>query len=290
MKSNSVSFIEQIQVAWAAQESLLCVGFDPAPRRLPACLVGQNQAIFTFCKEIADATADLVCAFKPQFAYFAAQGAELQLEKLMQYLKKTYPHIPLILDSKRGDIGSTAEQYAIETFDRYGADAVTVSPYLGHDSVEAYLRYTGKGVIILCRTSNPGGADLQALPVMGKETPEPLYLHVARLASQEWNTSGQVGLVVGATFPEEITRVRAIIGNMPLLIPGIGAQGGDIEATVKAGQIANQPGTGMIINSSRAILYASAGADFADAARAAALKTRDALRVAVAQCDPYSLK
>lgn len=270
-----------------AQESLLCVGFDPDPKRLPACLVGQKDAIFTFCKEIADATADLVCAFKPQFAYFAAQGAEPQLEKLLHYLKKTYPHIPIILDSKRGDIGSTAEQYAIETFERYGADAVTVSPYLGQDSVEAYLRYTGKGVIILCRTSNPGSADLQALPVMNKTGAEPLYLHVARLASQEWNTSGQVGLVVGATFPEEITRVRAIVGNMPLLIPGIGAQGGDIEATVKAGQIAGQPGTGMIINSSRAILYASAGADFASAARTAALSTRDAIRVAVAQCDPY---
>jgi len=287
MKSNSVSFIEQIQAAWAAQESLLCVGFDPDPKRLPACLVGQKDAIFTFCKEIADATADLVCAFKPQFAYFAAQGAEPQLEKLLHYLKKTYPLIPIILDSKRGDIGSTAEQYAIETFERYGADAVTVSPYLGQDSVEAYLRYTGKGVIILCRTSNPGSADLQALPVMNKTGAEPLYLHVARLASQEWNTSGQVGLVVGATFPEEITRVRAIVGNMPLLIPGIGAQGGDIEATVKAGQIAGQPGTGMIINSSRAILYASAGADFASAARTAALSTRDAIRVAVAQCDPY---
>jgi len=287
MKSNSVSFIEQIQAAWAAQESLLCVGFDPDPKRLPACLVGQKDAIFTFCKEIADATADLVCAFKPQFAYFAAQGAEPQLEKLLHYLKKTYPHIPIILDSKRGDIGSTAEQYAIETFERYGADAVTVSPYLGQDSVEAYLRYTGKGVIILCRTSNPGSADLQALPVMNKTGAEPLYLHVARLASQEWNTSGQVGLVVGATFPEEITRVRAIVGNMPLLIPGIGAQGGDIEATVKAGQIAGKPGTGMIINSSRAILYASAGADFASAARSAALSTRDAIRVAVAQCDPY---
>jgi len=287
MKSNSVSFIEQIQAAWAAQESLLCVGFDPDPKRLPACLVGQKDAIFTFCKEIADATADLVCAFKPQFAYFAAQGAEPQLEKLLHYLKKTYPLIPIILDSKRGDIGSTAEQYAIETFERYGADAVTVSPYLGQDSVEAYLRYSGKGVIILCRTSNPGSADLQALPVMNKTGAEPLYLHVARLASQEWNTSGQVGLVVGATFPEEITRVRAIVGNMPLLIPGIGAQGGDIEATVKAGQIAGKPGTGMIINSSRAILYASAGADFASAARSAALSTRDAIRVAVAQCDPY---
>ena len=290
MKSNSVSFIEQIQAAWAVQESLLCVGFDPDPRRLPACLTGQKDAIFTFCQEIADATADLVCAFKPQFAYFAAQGAEPQLEKLMHYLKKTYPHIPIILDSKRGDIGSTAEQYAIESFDRYGADAVTVSPYLGKDSVEAYLRHTGKGVIILCRTSNPGSADLQALPVMNKTVPEPLYLRVAHLASQEWNTSGQVGLVVGATFPEEITQVRAIIGNMPLLIPGIGAQGGDIEATVKAGQIAGQPGAGMIINSSRAILYASAGVNFASAARTVALSTRNAIRVAVAQCDPYSPK
>ena len=257
---------------------MLCVGFDPDPRRLPQALQGKPDGIFEFCREIADATADLVCAFKPQFAYFASQRAEAQLEKLIDHLKTHHPKIPVILDAKRGDIGSTAEHYALEAFERYGADAVTVNPYMGFDSVEPYLKHTGKGVIVLCRTSNPGGSDLQFLNITPKG--EPLYLHVARLAAEKWNASGQISLVVGATFPEEIAKVRAVTGEMPLLIPGIGAQGGDIEATVKAGSISNQPGTGMMINSSRAILYASSGADFAKAARKVAQDTRDALRAA----------
>jgi orotidine-5'-phosphate decarboxylase len=257
---------------------MLCVGFDPDPKRLPTSLQGKAEGIYEFCREIADATADLVCAFKPQFAYFASQRAEPQLEKLMKYLKDKYPHIPLILDSKRGDIGSTADHYALEAFERYGADAVTVNPYMGFDTIEPYLKHTGKGVIVLCRTSNPGGSDLQFLNVAPNG--EPLYLHVAKLAAQQWNSSSQISLVVGATFPEEIAKVRAIVGDMPLLIPGIGAQGGDIDATVNAGKIAGKLGTGMIINSSRAILYASSGADFAGSARAVALTTRDALRAA----------
>ena len=220
----------------------------------------------------------MVCAFKPQFAYFASQRAEAQLEKLIKHLKDKYPHIPVILDSKRGDIGSTADHYALEAFDRYGADAVTVNPYMGFDTIEPYLKHEGKGVIVLCRTSNPGGSDLQFLNVAPNG--EPLYLHVAKLAAQEWNRSEQISLVVGATFPEEIAKVRAIVGDMPLLIPGIGAQGGDIDATVSAGKVSGKPGTGMIINSSRAILYASSGPDFAQAARAAATSTRDALRAA----------
>jgi len=221
-----------------------------------------------------------VCAFKPQFAYFASQRAETQLERLIKHLKDKYPHIPVILDSKRGDIGSTADHYALEAFERYGADAVTVNPYMGFDTIEPYLKHAGKGVIVLCRTSNPGGSDLQFLNV---GSGEPLYLHVAKLAAQKWNSSGQISLVVGATFPEEIAKVRAIVGDMPLLIPGIGAQGGDIDATVKAGGIVGAPGVGMIINSSRAILYASSGNDFAKAARAAAQSTRDALRSAAAK-------
>jgi orotidine-5'-phosphate decarboxylase len=259
---------------------MLCVGFDPDPKRLPPSLQGKPEGIFEFCREIADATADLVCAFKPQFAYFASQRAEAQLEKLIRHLKDKYAHIPVILDSKRGDIGSTADHYALEAFERYGADAVTVNPYMGFDSIEPYLKHAGKGVIVLCRTSNPGGSDLQFLNV---SSGEPLYLHVAKLASQKWNGSGQISLVVGATFPEEIAKVRAIVGDMPLLIPGIGAQGGDIDATVKAGCIPNAPGSGMIINSSRAILYASAGNDFAQAARTVAQSTRDALRSAAAK-------
>jgi orotidine-5'-phosphate decarboxylase len=190
-------------------------------------------------------------------------------------LKEKYPHIPVILDSKRGDIGSTADHYAKEVFERYGADAVTVSPYMGFDTIEPYLKHAGKGVIVLCRTSNPGGSDLQSLNV--SPDGQPLYLHVAKLAAQQWNSSGQISLVVGATFPEEIAKVRAIVGDMPLLIPGIGAQGGDIDATIKAGSIPNQPGIGMMINSSRAILYASTGNDFAEAARKVAIATRDAL-------------
>ena len=281
MNSRSNTFNQQLQSAWASQGSMLCVGFDPDSKRLPPSLQGKPEGIFEFCREIADATADLVCSFKPQFAYFASQRAEAQLEKLIRHLKDHYPDIPVILDSKRGDIGSTAEHYAMEVFERYGADAVTVSPYMGFDTIEPYLRHQGKGVIVLCRTSNPGGSDLQFLNV--SPDGQPLYLHVAKLAAQQWNSSGQISLVVGATFPEEITKVRAIVGDMPLLIPGIGAQGGDIDATVKAGAIPNKPGTGMIINSSRAILYASSGSDFAQAARTAALNTRDALRVAAAK-------
>jgi orotidine-5'-phosphate decarboxylase len=279
MNSSSKPFNQQLQSAWASQGSMLCVGFDPDPKRLPQALQGKPEGIFEFCRDIADATADLVCSFKPQFAYFASQGAEAQLEKLITHLKDKYPHIPVILDSKRGDIGSTADHYALEAFERYGADAITVNPYMGFDTIEPYLKHHGKGVIVLCRTSNPGGSDLQFLNV--SPSGEPLYLHVAKLAATQWNTSGQIGLVVGATFPEEIAKVRAIVGDMPLLIPGIGAQGGDIEATVKAGSIAGKPGTGMIINSSRAILYASSGNDFAQAARDAALSTRDALRAAI---------
>jgi len=278
MNTSQNTFTQQLQSAWASQGSMLCVGLDPDPKRLPSSLQGKSEGIFEFCREIADATADLACSFKPQFAYFASQGAEAQLEKLIGYLKNKHPKIPVILDSKRGDIGSTAEQYALEAFERYGADAVTVNPYMGFDSIEPYLRHTGKGVIVLCRTSNPGGSDLQFLNI--SPSGEPLYLHVAKLAAQKWNASGQISLVVGATFPEEIAKVREIVGEMPLLIPGIGAQGGDIDATVKAGSIANKLGTGMMINSSRAILYASSGADFAEAARKVALSTRDALRTA----------
>ena len=281
MNSRSNTFNQQLQSAWASQGSMLCVGFDPDPKRLPLSLQGKPEGIYEFCREIADATADLVCAFKPQFAYFASQRAEAQLEKLIKHLKDKYPHIPVILDSKRGDIGSTADHYALEAFDRYGADAVTVNPYMGFDTIEPYLKHAGKGVIVLCRTSNPGGSDLQFLNVAPNG--EPLYLHVAKLAAQQWNSSGQISLVVGATFPDEIAKVRAIVGEMPLLIPGIGAQGGDIDATVSAGKVAGKPGTGMIINSSRAILYASSGADFAQAAREVATTTRDALRTAASK-------
>jgi orotidine-5'-phosphate decarboxylase len=266
-----VNFIDKLAAAWASNDSLLCVGLDPDLARFPAHLREQPDGIYQFCKAIIDATADLACAFKPQIAYFAALGAEAQLEAVCRYLRETYPHIPLVLDAKRGDIGATAHQYAREAFDRYGADAVTVNPYMGSDSVDPYMDWADRGVIVLCRTSNAGGSDLQFLQVDGM----PLYQHVARLVAEKWNRNGQCALVVGATFPEELAQVRRLVGDMPLLVPGIGAQGGDVEATVKAGRTAN--GTGMMINSSRAILYATPkdGEDFAAAARRVAQETRD---------------
>ena len=273
--SPELSFMDSLKAVTKERESMLCVGLDPDPSRFPPSIGGQGGAILSFCREIVDATADLVCAFKPQIAYFAAHRAEDQLEQLISHIHQNHPGTPVILDAKRGDIGSTAEQYAIEAFERYGADAVTVNPYMGFDSIEPYLKYANKGVIVLCRTSNPGGSDLQFLKVTDGAQPEPLYERVAKLATTQWNKTGQIGLVVGATFPEEIAKVREIVGDMPLLIPGIGAQGGDIDATVKAGKGAN-----MMINSSRAILYASKDSDFAEAARKVAIETRDALRAA----------
>ncbi|GAB3463318.1 orotidine-5'-phosphate decarboxylase [Massilia terrae] len=266
-----MNFIDKLSAAWASNNSLLCVGLDPDLSRFPPQLRGQPDGIFQFCKAIVDATADLACAFKPQIAYFAALGAEAQLEAVCRYIRETYPHIPLVLDAKRGDIGATAHQYAREAYDRYGADAVTVNPYMGSDSVDPYMDWADRGVIVLCRTSNAGGSDLQFLQVDG----EPLYQRVARLVADKWNRNGQSALVVGATFPQELAQVRALVGDMPLLVPGIGAQGGDIEATVKAGRTA--AGTGMMINSSRAILYATQqeGEDFAAAARRVAMETRD---------------
>jgi orotidine-5'-phosphate decarboxylase len=265
-----MKFTEMLAGVWQQNNSLLCVGLDPDPAKFPARL---NGDILRFCTGIVDATADLVCAFKPQIAYFAARRAEDQLEALIAHIHAKHPGIPVILDAKRGDIGSTAEQYAIEAFERYQADAVTVNPYMGRDSVEPWLAYPDKGVILLCRTSNPGGSDLQFQKVGAGGTA--VFELVAQRVARDWNTTGQCALVVGATFPGEIARVREIVGDMPLLIPGIGAQGGDIEATVKAGRTAN--GTGLMINSSRAILYASKGKDYAVAARRGAMETRDAI-------------
>lgn len=247
---------------------MLCVGLDPDPSKFPAVVHG---SVFDFCRAIVDATADLVCAFKPQIAYFSATGAERDLEQLCAYIRESYPNVLLVLDAKRGDIGSTAEQYAREAFDRYRAHVVTVNPYLGTDAVEPFLRHPEGGVFVLCRTSNPGGADFQSLITSG----EPLYKHVARRVAQQWNKLGDCGLVVGATYPDELGEVRAIVGDLPLLVPGIGAQGGDPSATARG---ADSNGYGMVINSSRAVLYASTGSDFADAARSEATRTRDALK------------
>jgi len=248
---------------------MLCVGLDPEPERLPDAV---NGSVLDFCTAIVDATADLVCAFKPQFAHFGAIGAEDELQQLCAYIRDRYPDVLLILDAKRGDIGSTAERYAREAFDRYGAQVVTVNPYLGADSVAPFLQHPDGGVFVLCRTSNPGSGDFQSLLVDG----EPLYQRVARRVAGEWNATGDCGLVVGATYPDELRQVREIVGDLPILVPGVGAQGGDVAATVAAGR--DSSGYGMVISSSRAVLYASGGPDFADAARAEALTTRDAIR------------
>ena len=250
---------------------MLSVGLDPDPTRLPDSLGDAPDRVFRFCRDIVDATADLVCAFKPQFAHFAAQRAEPQLERLCRYIRETDPDVTLILDAKRGDIGSTADHYATEAFVRYVAHAVTVNPYLGTDAVEPFLRHSDSGTIVLCRTSNPGSGDFQSLIVDG----DPLYVHVARRVANEWSAIGDCGLVVGATYPDELRQVRDIVGDLPILVPGIGAQGGDIAATVAAGR--DSTGYGMVINNARAVIHASSGADFAAAARAAAMATRDAI-------------
>ncbi|OYV44029.1 MAG: orotidine-5'-phosphate decarboxylase, partial [Burkholderiales bacterium 21-58-4] len=228
-----------------------------------------------FFRAMVDATAPYICGIKPQIAYFSAMRAEAQLEALCQYIHQTYPHLPIVLDVKRGDSGSTAEQYAHEAFERYNADAVTVNPYMGFDTLQPYLAWEERGIVILCRTSNKGGSDLQFIE---SKDGVPLYLHVAGLVADHWNTNGQCALVVGATFPQELAKVRERVGDMPLLVPGIGAQGGDIPATVKAG--CDSRGAGMMINSSRAILYASGGDDWREAAARTARATRDAINAA----------
>ena len=269
-----MTFRQMLAAAERRNDSLLCVGLDPEPAKFPGAWKGDAGRIFDFCSAIVDATKDLVIAFKPQIAYFAANRAEDALERLMAHIHHVAPDVPVILDAKRGDVGSTAQQYAREAFERYRADALTLSPFMGFDSIEPYLEYEGKGLILLCRTSNPGGSDLQAQRLQSGEA---LYEHIARLAQGPWNRSGQLGLVVGATFPAEIESVRALVPTLPLLIPGVGAQGGDAQATVRAGWRADGP---IIVNSSRAVLYAGDGDDFADAARRVAEATRRLLNQA----------
>ena len=271
-----MTFVETLKHALQKNLSLLCVGLDPEPAKFPAHLRGRPDAVFEFCRAIVDATADLVCCFKPQFAHFAALRAEGVLERLIAHIHATHPGVPVILDAKRGDIGSTAQHYAAEAFERYGADAVTANPYLGRDSVQPFLDRADKGVIVLCRTSNPGARDLQDLIVPdGIGGGRPLYQHVAQLVAREWNTNGNCAVVVGATYPEELREVRTLVGEMPILVPGVGAQGGDVEAVVRNGK--NAQGVGLIISSSRAILYAGSGEDFAHAARREAQKLREAI-------------
>ncbi len=274
-----MTFIEQLLQATQSHQSLLCVGLDPEPAKFPDLFRNKPAHIFDFCAAIVDATHDVVCAFKPQIAYFAAHRAEHQLEQLVAHIRQVAPSVPVILDAKRGDIGSTAEQYAIEAFERYGADAVTLSPFMGFDSVEPYLKRHGKGAFLLCRTSNPGGDDLQTQHLKDVPGTPRMFEHIAQLAQGEWNKNGQLGLVVGATYPQEIARVRELAPTVPLLIPGIGAQGGDPVATVQAGlRATGQQITGpIVVNSSRAILYASAASTFAADARQAAIDAKQSL-------------
>lgn len=281
-----MSFVAQLHAAQQRHGSMLCVGLDPEPSRFPQIWRDDPRRIFDFCAAIVDATRDLVIAFKPQIAYFAAQRAEAQLERLIAHIHQVAPDVPVILDAKRGDIGATAQQYAREVFDRYQADAVTLSPFMGFDSLEPYTRYAGKGLIVLCRTSNPGGDDLQAQTLAAApgtpaaaDEPEQVYERIARLAAGPWNRNGELGLVVGATYPQEVARVRNLAPTLPLLIPGIGAQGGDAEATVRAGW---RPDAPIVVSTSRAVLYAAPQAvtmvDAAAAARQVALDTRALLQ------------
>lgn len=271
-KIAAMTFIDKLCARWRDADTLLCVGLDPDPAKFPDRFVDDPDALFAFCRDIADATAEYACAFKPQIAYFAAHNdGEAQLQRLIAHLNGAHPDVPVILDAKRGDIGSTAQQYACEAFERFGADAVTLNPYMGRDSADPFLQYNDRGCVFLCHTSNPGARDFQELLVDGA----PLYQHIARTIAGEWNADGNCALVVGATFPEELAVIRGIVGDMPLLIPGVGAQGGDVEAVVRNGRTAD--GTGLMINSSRGILYASRGEGYAEAAADAARELRDGI-------------
>ena len=252
---------------------LVLFGLDPDPQRFPKQFHDKEDAIFQFNRAIIDATADLVCAFKPQIAHYAAIGAEDQLLRSIEYIHQNHPDIPVILDSKRGDIGSTAEKYADEAFIRFEADAVTINPYLGFDSIEPFSRHQDRGVIVLCRTSNPSSASIQNLMV-GEQ---PLYEKIAHMAVDEWNSNNNISLVVGATNPDELGKIRSIVGDMMLLVPGIGAQGGDTQAAISNGR--DKQGNGLMVNSSRAVLYASDGVDFADAARQVTEQMRDEINL-----------
>ena len=268
-----MSFIEKLNSIWEENDSLVCVGLDPDLERFPKSIRDVPDAIFQFNKRIIDATHDLVCAYKPQIAYFSAESAEDQLTKTIQYIQSEYPSIPIILDSKRGDIGSTANKYAVEAFERFKVDAVTINPYMGYDSAEPFLSYQDKGTVLLCRTSNSGASDIQDLVVDGV----PLYQKVATLISDKWNYNNNCLLVVGATWPSQMAKVRSLVGDMPFLVPGVGAQGGDIEALVKAGKTTN--GKGLIISSSRSVIYASSEDDFDSKAREVVLKLRSQINL-----------
>jgi orotidine-5'-phosphate decarboxylase len=269
------TFISRLEHCWK-QSNFVCVGLDPAYEQLPTIVKSRGsveEALFVFNRDIVDATHDLVCTYKPNAAFYEMQGVEglRALLRTVQYIKETYPHIPVILDAKRADIGTTNLGYVQAAFDIIGVDAITVHPYLGKEALAPFLARIEKGIIILVKTTNPGASEFQDLPIGGAQ--EPLYLVVARHIARDWNTYGNCAVVVGATYPADLKRVRAIVGDMPILIPGIGAQGGEVEATVTAGK--DSRGWGMIVNSSRSIIYASIEDDFAQAARKATEQLRE---------------
>ena len=264
-RGETPGFFATLTKLQAARKTRICIGLDPDPARFPSHIADHRQPVFEFNRAIVDATHDLVSCYKPQIAHYASIAAEDQLLATIEYIKGR--GVPVLLDAKRGDIGTTAQHYAHELFERYGADAVTINPYPGLDAMQPFLDYADKGIFILCRTSNPGGADIQDLML---DSGLQLHEHVASEAAMKWNKSGNVGLVVGATQPLALRRIRQLCGSMTLLLPGVGAQGGNIEALMAAGQ-----GGGMLISSSRSILYAGQGVDFAMQARAAASNLRD---------------
>jgi orotidine-5'-phosphate decarboxylase len=263
-----MTFLEKLEKAWDKNNSLVCVGLDPDLNKLPDCVKELEYPIFEFNKAIIDATCDLVCCYKPQVAYYAGQNAEDQLQMTLDYLREKCPEIPVILDAKRGDIGTTAQMYAKEAFERYQADSVTVNPFMGTDTLKPFLDYADKGVVILCRTSNPSSGELQELEVNGR----PVYKFVAEYAATKWNYNRNVLLVIGATCPEELGEVRAICKDIPFLVPGVGAQGGDVQKVMENGKTSD--GRGLVINSSRGIIYAGKDCDFAEKSRAACEELR----------------
>ncbi len=265
-------FGDRLAAVVERNRSLLCVGLDPDIRRFPLHLQERTDAIIAFHRAIIEATADLVCAYKPNLGFFLAYG-EAGVQALVETRRMVPPHIPVILDAKVGDIASTAEAYARAYFDLWGFDAVTAHPFLGGDSLAPWLRYQDRAVFILAKTSNPGGGDLQDLVVGEGPAAEPLYLHVAARVAGWQEQYGTCGLVAGATYPRQLHEIRQRCPDLPILVPGIGAQSGDLSATVRAGLDAQ--GTGLLINASRAVLYASDGVDFAEAARGAAQRFRD---------------
>jgi len=268
-------FRQLLEGRW--QQSCLCVGLDSNYEKIPSHLksLPVKGTIFNFNREIVDATQDLVCAYKLQIAFYEAKGPEgiAAMMETVEYAQERYPDIPVIVDAKRADIGNTNDAYTIATFNVYRFDAMTLHPYLGIGALQPFLNRKEKGCIILCRTSNPEAREFQDLTVQRNGTEMPLWKYVAHQVTEVWNTNGNCCMVAGATYPEELAEIRAIAGDMPLLIPGIGAQGGDIEATVKAGK--DSRGTGMIINNSRDIIFASSGPGFAEVARQKTIKFRD---------------